>query len=418
MLFKMLGKDTLGKKTLDLLSMNILQVFNRYLEKGGEEAAVEKMSQILSTKHLITNCYYDSQKWKNDKSIFKFFKQAAAMFYNGEAVREFNHFIKTASPDLIILHNVFPVASLGVLLAATRQPIPVFCVLHNFRPFSVNGYLWANGNLQPQGLKLNFLPEILHASWQGSRIKTLLLALVIWTTHLLGVYKKISGWLAISDFMRMTFVQAGFANNKVHLLRHSWDARPTPAAASDITASPYLLFIGRLTDSKGVDVLLNAWLQVTKKVPDARLLIAGSGPMADELIERCVDLPRCEYLGHVGGALKEALFTQTTAVVVPSVWWEPLGLVVYEAYDFAKPVIASKSGGLTETVIHGVTGWLHEAGNTEELAQQMEEALLAPEQCRKRGAEGRKWLLNNTKVSDWLEKFEEIVGPTIQPLQN
>ncbi len=47
-------------------------------------------------------------------------------------------------------------------------------------------------------------------------------------------------------------------------------------------------------------------------------------------------------------------------MLAPSVWWEPLGLVTYEAYDYGKPMLAARSGGLSETVVAGLTGFLHE----------------------------------------------------------
>jgi len=394
--------------------MRILQVFNRYLERGGEEASVERISNVLSSRHEVFHCYFDSRMWTYDASVWGTFRHVCWMFRNPEAIERFRRQVRACRPDLILVHNVFPVGSIGVLDEATRLNIPVFHVVHNFRPFSVNGYLWANNRLLPQGLKKNFLPEILAGAWQASRVKTALLAMVLWVMHALGIYRRIDCWLAISEFMRDAFVKAGLEPEKVRLLRHSWDALEiVPEFAENEEDGPYLLFLGRLMEAKGLDVLLQAWRQVAAVVPEGRLVICGTGPMEAEVRMAAEALPRCKYLGTVDGGRKARLIAGCTAMVVPSVWWEPLGLVVYEAYEYGKPVLAAAGGGLTETVVPGQTGWLHCPGDANELARQMIAALRNPEECRRRGKLGREWLLRNTRTKDWLDMFDEMAAEVI-----
>ncbi len=96
-------------------------------------------------------------------------------------------------------------------------------------------------------------------------------------------------------------------------------------------------------------------------------------------------------------------------MVVPSVWWEPLGLVVYEAYEKSRPVLAANSGGLAETVNDGITGWLHEPGDTAKLARQILEAFGNQEETRQRGANGNRWLKDHNYSELWIHKMEEIL---------
>jgi glycosyltransferase involved in cell wall biosynthesis len=97
-------------------------------------------------------------------------------------------------------------------------------------------------------------------------------------------------------------------------------------------------------------------------------------------------------------------------LIAPSVWWEPLGLIVHEAYDAARPVLAASSGGLTETVFNGKTGFLHQPGNAEKLADDVEriEALGVAGRSEM-GIAGRKWLLENASPDEWRERFIAIV---------
>ena len=393
--------------------MRILQVFNRYLERGGEEESVERISNVLAKRHEVFHCYFDSRMWTHESTGFDNIRHILWMFYNPGAVERFRRQVQACRPDLILVHNVFPVGSIGVLREATRLGIPVFHVVHNFRPFSVNGYLWADGHLIPQGLKRNFIPEVLAGAWQDSRPKTAVLAGVLWVMHLMGIYDQIDCWLAISRFMRDAFVGAGIPAEKVFVLRHSWNARRgslEPEARSQSAEGPSLLFLGRLTESKGVEVLLKAWELAAAKAPSAKLFIGGSGPMEKLVSRAAAKLPRCEYVGQVGGARKEELLTNCTAMVVPSVWWEPLGLVTYEAYDYGKPVLAAAAGGLSETILPGETGWVHTPGDVEQLAAQIVEALNDPEECQRRGTNGRNWLQQHTRTEDWLDEFDVIAN--------
>jgi glycosyltransferase involved in cell wall biosynthesis len=394
--------------------MRILQVFNRYLERGGEEMSVERISNVLSSRHQVFHCYFDSAMWAAEKSLGNALTQVAQIFHNPDSIARFRRHVAAARPDLLLFHNIFPVGSAGVLREALKMDIPVFQLVHNFRPFSVNGYLWAGDHLLPQGLKKNFLPEVLAGSWQGSRVKTAVYAAVLYSMHASGLFKRVDGWLAISRFMRDTFVQAGLDPAKVHVLKHSWDPRPELPDESMGEGPPTLVFLGRLTEAKGVVTLLEAWRLAADRVPDARLCIGGLGPMEEFVRREAAALPRCDYLGFVGGRDKDELLARCTAMVVPSVWWEALGLVAYEAYDFGKPVLAADGGGLAETVVPDQTGWLHRPGDAGQLAEQMVEVLTNPAEASRRGAEGRRWLLENTRREDWLDEFERIAGEAVR----
>ena len=101
-------------------------------------------------------------------------------------------------------------------------------------------------------------------------------------------------------------------------------------------------------------------------------------------------------------------------MIVPSTWWEPLGLVVYEAYDYSKPVLAARSGGLSEIVQHGVTGLQHEPGDVPGLARDVLEMEATPATARLvMGRAGRQWLLKEADTQVWLRRFEEILGSAL-----
>jgi glycosyltransferase involved in cell wall biosynthesis len=403
----------MGLLSLLALRMKILQLFNRYLERGGEESSVERIFSALAQRHEVRQVSFASEDWIREP-VHKRLLQPLKIFYNPSSVELLRNELKANRPDVALLHNIFPVGSLGIYQVLLDEGIPIIQYIHNFRPFSVNGYCWAKGRIIEAGLRQNFWPEIACGSWQRSRLKTACYGAVIWTGHKLGVWNAIEGWVAISEFMRDTFVSGGIDPAKIAVVRHSWElSQPagthTPGALPD-GGSKNFLFLGRMTEEKGLRVLAEAWEKVEATRQDGRLVVAGDGPMADWFNSRALSLRRVDFVGYVDGERKRDLIRDCDAMIVPSVWWEPLGLVVYEAYDFSKPVLAAASGGLSEIVTPGLTGWSHVPGDAEMLAAHITEVLDNPTEARRRGLQGRMWLERETKVGSWMQALEQLMG--------
>lgn len=393
--------------------MRILQIFNRYAFIGGEEIAVDRISEDLAKHHEFRAITFDSQKWATETGFLSRLRQFFAMAWNPKSLGIVRKEIREFQPDVILLHNIMPVGSAALFLYLTRCGVPVIQYVHNFRPFSINGYCWGHGRLLPQGLRKNFIPEIIAGAWQNSILKTAWYALLIRLLHALGTYRRIDGWIAISRFMRDTFVEGGIDPAKIRVLAHSWQPRQEPESRNDDAhEEPVFLFLGRLTEEKGPLVLLDAWQRIEDAGIKARLVLAGDGPLAEEVSRRCSTLRHANFVGFQSGDSKDQLLRDCTAMVVPSIWWEPLGLVLYEAYDHSKPVLAARSGGIVDHVEDGLTGWLHHPGNVEQLASQIREAALSAEECKVRGARGRKLLLDRS-TGVWIHDFDAFVGEIV-----
>jgi glycosyltransferase involved in cell wall biosynthesis len=186
-----------------------------------------------------------------------------------------------------------------------------------------------------------------------------------------GTLDVVKRWIAVSEFMRGKFISAGIPADKVVTLRHCWKARARP---DDSRMGNHYLFLGRLVPEKGIYTMLDAWRILEKRLGAncPRLVIAGAGPEEARIHAAASRMKKVVCVGFASGKPKEDLLHGCRALIAPSIWWEPLGLIVYEAYDFARPVLAAASGGLTETVKEGVTGFLHEPGNAEGLADDVE----------------------------------------------
>jgi glycosyltransferase involved in cell wall biosynthesis len=388
--------------------MKLLNIFNHYLERGGEEHAVEAIVDSLSQVVDLQRCDFFSKDWIGQDAPAAW-KQALWMIRNPASIGKLREQQRRFKPDAWLVHNVFPVGSAAIYSEAKKLDVPIIQYIHNFRPFSVNGYLWAGDHLAPQGLKKNYWPEIRAGAWQNSRSKTAWLALILWTLHARNAFKNVKAWIAISDFMREKFISAGVPPQKIFTLRHYWRPKPKPA----VVEGDHYLFLGRLTEAKGILVLLNSWdileRQFGERAP--RLLIGGDGPLRSVVESRIERMRSVSFAGALAGDAKHRALASARAVIVPSMCWEALGLVVYEAYDYSRPVLAARSGGLAEIVTDSETGLLHEPGDAEQLAAQVSQ-LDNLQSLRDMSARSREWLEINASESEWRAKFAAILRRT------
>src|SRR5262249_791745 len=289
-----------------------------------------------------------------------------------------------------------------------KSGIPIIQYVHNFRPFSISGYLQPADLTSMDNWPRLFCTEIRHASWRNSRLRTAWFGTVLSIAHLLGWFKAITAWIAVSDFMRDQFICAGIPSDKIFTLRHFW--KPT-ADPGDTCDENFYLFIGRLIDLKGIPVLLNVWDRIlaTKSTASPKLVIIGEGPLEEKVRDRAKRNPLVDFRGAVSRHAKRELLRRTRALIFPSLCLESLGLVAYEAYDFAKPVLAARAGGLGEIVLHGRTGMVHEPGDAEALFDHIMMLEKEPETRIRLGQNGRQWLLENADEQRWRQKFSEIV---------
>ena len=156
--------------------------------------------------------------------------------------------------------------------------------------------------------------------------------------------------------------------------------------------SPRLLCLGRLVEEKGFDVALVAFASLLARYPEARLIIAGDGPARPDLEQQASTLgiwDAVEFTGWVAPEKAPELINTASVVVIPSRWQEPFGLVALEAALMARPIVATRVGGLPEIVVHQRTGLLVENENSKAISEAIAFLLDRPETATRMGREAR-----------------------------
>ncbi|MCP4758309.1 MAG: glycosyltransferase family 4 protein [Planctomycetes bacterium] len=219
-----------------------------------------------------------------------------------------------------------------------------------------------------------------------------------------GVFDRV---IANSEATRSALEEAGVANSMTIPC-----GVPNRPSIRLMAHGPTAFFAGRVTAQKGVHVLVDAWRSVVADLPEARLLIAGDGPERERL-ERTAP-PGVVFLGTISSEELERLASTAWIQVVPSLGFEPFGLVTAEAMMRGRGVLASRVGGTPELVRDGETGLLVDAGDTNALADALTIALRNRSLCERIGERSRRFAEERCSVDLFVDRFvglyEELVG--------
>jgi glycosyltransferase involved in cell wall biosynthesis len=198
------------------------------------------------------------------------------------------------------------------------------------------------------------------------------------TTHrAAGTWTRaVDAYIALTEFARQKFVEGGLPAGKIAVKPNF--VSPDPGAGD--AGGGYVLFVGRLSQEKGVETLLAAWKHLQGKVP---LKILGDGPLAPTVAQAAKQSKEVEWLGRQPKDRVIALMKNARALIFPSVWYEGFPMVIAEAYAVGLPVIASNVGSMSSLIGHRRTGLHFRPGDPKALATQVTWALGHPAQLKR-----------------------------------
>lgn len=386
--------------------LRIIQVFNRYLLPGGEEKSVGRIAEDLRLGgHQVTQFWRASEEWKQAGAPSRL-RQPFLLWNNRAVLDELQRVHEREQADLWLLHNVVPVISLGVYRRALDLGVPIIQWLHNYRPLSMGGALYAGTQPIAPDDPWKAWKESLAGSWNG-RVLTSWLALGYHRLRARGDFESVKAWVAVSEEMRQVFVRGHWYPDRLHTVRHSWHLGSGGVSHTD---EGHFLFLGRMVEPKGVRFIINLWKHPSLR--DKVLIMAGLGPLAEELKPQSP--PNVRWVGQIEGAQKERYIAGCRAIVFPCLWAEPLSTVAYEAYERGKPIIASNMGGMKEIILDHVTGRLLPPGDEESWLSALTQ--LSADTAQRLGLAGRRWLEENVTPQVWNREFRKVAEPLLHPL--
>jgi len=365
--------------------LRILILHNRYQHAGGEDQVVEAERRLLESEgHAVT--LFEAH---NDQIIGASQKARAGLsaVYSVTSKRRIRAEIHRHAPDLVHVHNFFPLLSPAVYDACREAGVPVVQTLHNYRLTCSNAVLFRGGRVCEDCLGKPWpWPGVLRGCYRGSRLQSAAVALMIAAHRLRGTWlKRVDAFIVLTQFQRDLMIRAGLPPERLHVKPHflADPGRPTMERA----LGDYALFVGRLSDEKGLSTLIEAYRTSGLELP---LKIVGEGPQRPLLESQAAGLDHVAFLGWKTRGDVLELMRHARFLVFPSPWYETFGLTIIEAFSLGLPVVASCLGGSPELLAWGERGWLVEPDDPAAWARALVEASHDHEGRARRGVAARK----------------------------
>lgn len=366
--------------------MRILILHSRYLSgaASGENRVVEDEARLLE------GAGHQVHAWMPTTAVDRPLHLARAgidAIWSTAAVTEVERLIREYRPEVVHCHNLFPSLSPAVVRAAAKEAAVVM-TLHNFRLLCLPATFLRDGRVCEDCLGRTPWPGVIHRCYRDSTLASGALATSLTFHRIARTFERVDLFLAISEFMRAKYIQAGIPGERIRVKTHfAWES-PRRRGPGD-----YFIYLGRLSEEKGVSTLLDAWHAKLGK-----LLIVGEGPELNRLQSRA--RAGVEFRGTIPFTDVPRVLADARALLVPSICYEGAPRVVLEAYAAGVPVVASRTGVLPEMIDEDVTGFLAAPGDAGDWARAIER-LLDDGRVERLGAGG--WRL-------WNERYRPEIG--------
>lgn len=368
--------------------LRVLVVHNRYRSEqpSGENNVVDQEVALLADAgHEVAQF----ERRSDDIASMSLLGKASVPLrvpWNRAVRAELAARLRAHPPDVVHVHNTFPLLSPSVVAACADAGVPAVATLHNYTMACAPGTLYRDGQVCTDCVGSSPLPAVRHGCYRGSRLATVPIAVSL-AANRERWWSGITRFFCISQAQRRILVRAGMPQERL-VVKHNFVA---DAGVRRTSPGEHVLYLGRMTEEKGVRLLMAAWDELTAAgglgVP---LVLAGTGPMQDEVARWAAGHADVRYTGLLSRPQCRDLTARSVAVVAPSSWLEAFGLIVVEAMAAGVPAVASAHGAFVELVDDGVTGLLHTPGDHRSLADRLRRMVAEPERNRDMGDAARR----------------------------
>ncbi|MGO9327472.1 MAG: glycosyltransferase family 4 protein [Steroidobacteraceae bacterium] len=344
--------------------MKVLLVHNKYRTSApsGEDIAVANERRMLESRGVEVIAFERCNDDLDDSSLMAKAAVALNTVWSRRSRAELTMVLREVRPDIAHVHNTFSVISPSVYGACRAAGVPVVQTLHNFRFFCPGALFLRDGKPCEACVEKNLLQSIRYRCYRNSVAATATLATMLSVHRAIGTYDRdIDRYIALTQFARGKFANAGIADAKLVVKPNFIPNPPDPGHGE----GRYVVFVGRLTEGKGVETLIDAW----RDLGSVKLRIVGDGNLRVQLEARAKrEGLNIEFTGKQDRAAVLEAISNATFLIMPSVWYETFGLVVAEAFACGTPVLVSRIGSLDELVQEGTTGAKFTPGDPRDLA--------------------------------------------------
>jgi glycosyltransferase involved in cell wall biosynthesis len=359
--------------------MKILQVHNYYKFSGGEDTVFSNEYKLLTNYGHTVIQFTKTNKEIDNYNNFQKSKLFLNAVYSKSAFKEVLRIIEEHKPDICHVHNTLTLITPSVYYACKKMGVPVVQTLHNYRLICANAYLFRNGKVCEECIDKSLYNSVKYGCYRNSRLQTFVLARTIEWNKKQGAWNNlIDAYIALTEFSKHKFIEGGLSENKIFVKPNFIFEDPGYSENNN----GKFLFAGRLDVNKGLNVLVKA----AEKLPNVKFKVAGDGVLRSNLD----GVQNIEYFGQLNRNDLIIELKKSSALIIPSVWYESMPMTIIESFACGKPVIASNLGAMAEIIENGKTGLLFEPGNVDDLVKKILSAKNNPEKMKEMGLNARK----------------------------
>ena len=346
--------------------MRVLLVHNFYRISGGEDSVVWNELSMLKNNGVDAELFSVT----NDDigGVVGAVAAGLRVVYSFRARRALWKKLVEFSPDVVHIHNFFPLLSPSILDACRDASVPAVITLHNFRILSPGALLHPDELVRCRNLRGSSWWTIPKAVYRNSPAATLAVVAMIEFHKWAGTWiRKVDRFIALTHWAKGVLTEGGLPANRI-TVKPNCVARQTMSRGVRRRGA---LFVGRLDQQKGVGILLQAWKEIGYP-----LKIIGDGPLAHFVQQNTNDC--IAYLGRLPRETVHREMQSAEFLILPSTGHEMFPVTVLEAFSNDLPVLCSDLSSLKDLIEPGVTGLTFASGDSQALAARVRWAVSNP----------------------------------------
>ncbi|MGW3893974.1 glycosyltransferase [Micromonospora profundi] len=321
--------------------MRIVVAHNRYREAqpSGENTIVDsEIAQLTAAGVEVLPFIRSSDEIPSMSKAAKALLPISPI-WAPRAQQDLSRLLTEHRPDVLHLHNPYPLISPWVVRTAHKHGVPVVQTVHNYRQVCSSGIYFRDGVIcqDCKGRALG-IPAIKHRCYRDSAAQSALMATTL-AVHR-GTWRSVDRYIALTTAIADHLREYGIPDDRIVVKPNAVPDPGRPAPLGD-----GFLYMARLSPEKGVDLLLDAW----RRHPVGTLgtlRIAGDGELRPLVEAAVAERPDVVYLGQLDRAGVQAAVEASAVVIAASMWHDVLPTVIIEALSSGRPVLGTALGGI------------------------------------------------------------------------
>jgi len=358
--------------------MRVLIIHNKYGKYSGEEAVIDSQIELLRKRGVTVESYFRSSE-EIPRMKYGQFRAFLTGFYNPKSIKEVSDILLEFKPDIVHIHNLYPLISPAILKKIKAMDIPIAMTVHNYRLCCPNGLYFSKNEICERcngGKEWNCIIR----NCESDYMKSIGYSLRNFFARIKKYYlNNVDRYLCLTEFQKGKMIENGYCENRIVIIPNMYKEVSHQIYNGE---KEYFAVVGRISPEKGVEKLIS----VAHKLKHIEFKLAGQ--KRDGYLED-IKLPdNLEFVGSLNRNQLCDFYAKSTALIHTSRVYEGFPMVFPEAMSFRLPIIAPRMAGYPEIIEDGINGLLYDTDDINDLTSKIVSLWESPSDRDKFGESG------------------------------